>query len=287
MTTIVTHTSPDFDAIGAVWLLLRYTELRDSAVAFVHTGNPDPDVLANAVAVVDTGRVYDPERWRFDHHQFGGSHASQTSATELVWQAIGAPMDIRPLIDLITDCDGRDMRSSDAFASQRVGIHALLSALKAQRLDDRTLLARGMDMLDLIAATLIRHAQAARALAAHTVWVSPDMRVVALLDAPKGATHAAFDQGAELVVFADTTEAHTVAVGCARAHDSTLHCGELVRHAMTIAAPAITAELQRWYQHEAGFFAGRGTAKAPDPTPLTVEIGAIATVLAHVRGALL
>jgi hypothetical protein len=38
-------------------------------------------------------------------------------------------------------------------------------------------------------------------------------------------------------------------------------------------------ELARWYLHEAGFFAGRGTAKAPDPTPLTADFVALCRVL--------
>lgn len=49
---IVTHTSPDWDAIGSVWLLQRYGGLGAQPVAFVNTGAPDVALLAEAVALV-------------------------------------------------------------------------------------------------------------------------------------------------------------------------------------------------------------------------------------------
>lgn len=284
--TIVTHTSPDWDAIGAVWLLQRYVP--DGAgmpVVFVHTGNPDATVLASATYVVDTGRDYDPARGRFDHHQL--ATAGETSATEMVWRwlremARGSSC-VAPIIDLITDADGRCVTSPAATVSRAVGIHAMLSAWKAQQLSDAELLRRGMGVLDDIASTLIARKRAAETLQERVVWKSTDGRVWALLNGSRDATFAAFEEGAALVVFATTTASGTVAVGVQRASEQALDCGALVERALlTCDHGPVAAELRRWYRHPSGFFAGRGTAKAPDPTPLTVDLVTLARALAAV-----
>ena len=51
---IITHVSPDLDALVSVWLLKRYDGMDEASIEFVNTGNPDPDLLAKAEAVVDT-----------------------------------------------------------------------------------------------------------------------------------------------------------------------------------------------------------------------------------------
>lgn len=292
---IVTHTSPDWDAIGAVWQLRRHFGLT-ADIGFVNTGSPDAEVLAQASAVVDTGKIHDPENYRFDHHQFPGAQASATSATELVYlhseEMLAATKSpdagrayLRPIIDLITDADGRNVNSDAARHSRALGIHAQLSAWKAAGLSDAELMQRGMAVLDSIEATLLARWHAAQSLEQHTAWKSPDGRVWTLLNAPRGATAAAFEEGAVLVIFANTTDPATVAVGCQRHNESNVDVGALV--GATMSAPEtgaelraeLRAELARWFRHPAGFFAGRGTAKAPDATPLTADIAELARAL--------
>ena len=55
---IVTHTSPDLDAIASVWLLKRFGNMENEPVGFVNTGNPDQEMLSKAKAVVDTSKVH-------------------------------------------------------------------------------------------------------------------------------------------------------------------------------------------------------------------------------------
>ena len=43
--------------------------------------------------------------------------------------------------------------------------------------------------------------------------------------------------------------------------------------------PAMYAELQSWYRHEAGFFAGRGTAKAPREDTIAVDLADVARAI--------
>lgn len=285
--TIVTHTSPDWDAIGAVWLLKRYGGLADEPVVFVNTGNPDPDTLKRAIAVVDTGRELDPGRGRFDHHQLPGAEANTCCATSLVfhWLKTSAP-DLEwlaPLIDLIYAGDTGQARYG-ADWSRVVGLHALLSAMKLQKPDDHLLLAFCFDLLDMMDAHLRARHEARRTLDAHTVYRSDDGLIVALRDAPPHATSAAHEAGARLVLFQSSSEG-TNAIGMMRGGEQREpHCGELVKAVCdeTIVGPrdeAVVSELLTWYRHEAGFFAGRGTAKAPDPRPIDADLADIARAI--------
>lgn len=277
MKTIVTHISPDWDAIGATWLLKRFV-LTNAEIAFVNTGNPDLSTSESADAVVDTGRVSNPARFRFDHHQLTGPDANATCATSLVYdylRAVGKVDDsLAPLIGLIY---AGDTGKSEANLSRSVGIHALLSCRKARRETDAALMAWGFEVLDDLASHLKARAEARLSLAQHTVFKSPDGLVWALEGAPQGATFAAFEEGARLVVF-HSEQPGTVSVGCMRGGEqSDPHVGDLV--GLVHDNAELQAELERWFRHPAGFFAGRGTAKAPDPTPLTVSIVDIASEL--------
>lgn len=282
---IVTHTSPDFDAIGAVWLLSRFADMNDHEIGYVNTGNPDKAMLDSADAVVDTGREYDPARLRFDHHQLSGRDSADTCAAMMVyawlWDRGTVRSDykaIKPIVDLILSGDtGRTGDGADW--SRRVGIHALLSALKARKASDAELMAAGLSWLDLLASHAIA-AQAARAqLDQHCIYKSDDRLVWALAGAPQGATYAAFEAGARIVIFSSTTP-ESVAVGVMRGGEGQEpHCGELVQKAAYLAQPPLSDELNTWFCHPAGFFAGRGTAKAPDPRPLEAGVAQIAAAL--------
>lgn len=287
---IVTHVAPDWDAIGAVWLLQRYGGLESVDVRFVNTGRPDPDVLDEAAAVVDTGRIYDPLRLRFDHHHLPGAEANATCATQQVyhWLIIARPnVDWSYLGGIVDLIYAGDTGKAEAQESRRRGIHALLSAHKARNATDLGLLAWGMDVLDDLAAHAKARHEAAETLAQHMVYCSADGLLVALKDAPAHASSAAFEVGARLVVFQNESP-ETNAIGVWRSGEwQEPHCGELVRAILdyapairmagvlattTMAAQAVFAELETWYRHSAGFFCGRGTDKAPDPRPITVDL---------------
>ena len=275
---IITHTSPDFDAIGGVWLLKRYGGMADAEVQFVNTGSPDPVVLESANAVVDTGRVFDPGILRFDHHHLPGKLANATCATQMVYNALSdAPAAILPLVTLIY-CG--DTGKPAANESRAVGIHALLSSKKASRtLDDHGLLAYGFELLDTLATGLIAQDAARKNLAAHTVYRSADGLLVALKNAPQGATFAAHEAGARLVVFADYERN---AIGVMRGGEGEdVHCGELVNAVVNdpTAPTDLGSELDTWYRHQAGFFSGRGTAKAPREDAIDIDVRDVAEAI--------
>lgn len=288
---IVTHTSPDWDAIGAVWLLMRFGGMDGADVQFVNTGLPDAALLAQADAVVDTGREYDPARRRFDHHHLPGAEANATCATFQVFQHLapnGELVHLAPLNALILHGD-TGSRLYGADWSRQVGIHALLSvrkARKARKAGDLALLAWGMDILDDLAEHCKARYEARDLLDTHTVYRSDDGLLVALKEAPQHASSAAFEAGARLVLFQHSDPAiPTNAIGIWRAGEwQEPHCGELVRAVCddTIIGPrseAVVSELLTWYRHQAGFFAGRGTAKAPDPRPIIADLADIARAI--------
>jgi len=288
---IVTHTSPDFDAIGSCWLLQRYGGMSDMPIVFVNTGSPDRSLLDNAAAVVDTGRALDSANKRFDHHHLPGAMSNETCATYEVWFALldrnaddvegghyRSLMRLKPMIDLIY---AGDTGNPAANESRRIGIHALLSAQKAKQFGDYAILDYGYALLDNLAASLIAHAESAASLAKHTVYTSADGLVVALKDAPQGATFAAHEAGARLVVFASELPG-TFARGVMRGGEGTdVHCGDLIAEIVESASGGsdLADELSTWFRHEAGFFAGKGTAKAPCAEPMTVDIVDIARAI--------
>lgn len=282
--TIVTHTSPDWDAITSCWLLQRYGGLANAEVRFVNTGAPDPDVLAGAVAVVDTGRVFDPARRRYDHHQ----DAYPDSATARVAADLDTPGWLTPLIALVHHGDFGSPRDG-ADWSRRVGIHAALAGAKLRGLDDTALLAYGYQLLDDIAATLQARHEGASSLERATTWKSDDGLVWAIENGGPGATHAAGELGARLVVYRYATpEADPPRYGfgcwrCGGAEVTTPHVGDLVALALDVAreeeSPAVEVELSRWFRHPVGFFAGWGTDKAPRHEAPAVDAATIARLL--------
>lgn len=283
MTYIVGHVAPDWDCIAALWMLQRFGPFGDAEIKLVNTGTPDPAVLEGAGAVVDTGRQLDPQAWRFDHHQLPGAEANETCAAQQVYFRLifyRNEIDLgylQPLIDLVF---AGDTGKPEAAQSRQIGIHALLSAWKAARWPDEILITWGYEVLDDLAAHLLRAYEARQTLDAHTVYRSADGLLIALDKAPQGATQAAFEAGALLVVWHNPMEA-TVAVGLNRAPESGIHCGELaamVGVAQPLGSP-IETELRSWYKHPSGFFAGRGTPKAPDDRPLAVPVANLAAAL--------
>ena len=110
MKIIVTHLSPDLDAIASVWLIKKYFPDWDSAqIKFVPSGTTLDDQLPDSdknIVHVDTGMG------KFDHHQTN----DYTSATKLVYKyLIGRDLieekEIKPLEKIV-----EYVNSTDHFA---------------------------------------------------------------------------------------------------------------------------------------------------------------------------
>lgn len=265
MSYIATHVSPDWDAIMSCWLLQRHGGFVNAGVVFVNTGSPNPAVLAGATAVVDTGREFDPERRRYDHHQ----DAYADSATARVAADMDTPAWLEPLVAMVHHGDFGSMEYG-AGHSRAVGIHAALAGAKARGLSDAELLSYGYQLLDDVAAALKARHDARVMLESVTAWRSADGLVWAIQDGGPGATHAAGELGARLVVYGYTKAVEggptQYGLGCWRcggAEVATPHVGELALHAAAQAGGSVAAEIAGWFRHPVGFCALSGSDKAP------------------------
>lgn len=300
---IVTHTNLDWDAITGVWLLKRFGGLESADVEFVNTGNPPADLLAGAEAVVDTGQVYDPPRRRFDHHQFPGDQANATCAARQVYEFLRYAIepDISHLESLTDLVFAGDTGRREADFSRELGLHALLSAYKAMYKEvhdvfapDQSVLALGFGLLDMMEFRLRKQVEARAELGEKTVYKSKDGKVWGIKHGSMASSLAAQEQGAVLVVFQGepvTDEAGEVtsnSIGVMRSGEYTSpHVGKLVEAIVEAAGrddadpdnQALALELSSWFKHQAGFFAGRGTGKAPDARPIAVSLAYVARLI--------
>jgi hypothetical protein len=305
MQTIISHFHPDFDSIAATWLLKRFfPPLHEATCVMVNTGHPDEGLLANADAVVDTGKVFDPDRLRFDHHHLDGEEANGTSATWQVFQfllAHGYPVShLGQLAALIMAGDtGKPDYGADW--SRVNGIHALLSGFwrtldknHDDETNDQRVMLYGFEILDTLNLSLKARQDAAANLRDHVVYTSKDDLLWAIKEGGEGATFAAFEAGARLVVFQGNGDGDSSqTIGIMRGGEWTHpNVGELVGAVvdvleegdltLTMDDAALLRELVSWFRHPAGFFTGRGTRKAPDPRPITISLVELAELIDNI-----
>lgn len=297
---IITHTNPDLDAITGVWLLKKFGGLKNEPVLFVNTGNPDPDKLAQAVAVVDTGRTLDIDGLRFDHHHLPGQAANDTCAAKQVYDyLLENNPDLEYLSPLINLVFAGDTGRSEANASRELGLHAILSGYKAwfseqnpdTRLADDVILAYGFGLLDVLEVRLRHQAEAKAELEEKVVYKSDDGLVWAIKYGSTGSTFAAYDAGARVVLFEgeplEVEGGTTYPIGIMRAGEwQEPHVGKLAEDVQREAfnyhdvdVNNIGFELETWFKHPAGFFAGRGTAKAPVFEPGQIDLAMLAKLV--------
>lgn len=298
---IVTHVNPDWDALGASWLLSRFHPATQNAtLAFVSAKSPDEVLLQTATAVVDVGLCLAPEKLRFDHHQDDSDPT--LSATGLVYKYLcdsgiakkhpHALTHIESLIRLINDIDvGR--RWPESEFSFNLGIHGLLSAERfrlSQVVPRDALFAEtakwAFGTLDLLSNKLAYERTQQNELQRKLVYYSEDRKFCA---ARSANAMAAFEAGAHVVLI--------------QASPTYLPSGEITYPITLSRAPGIESpciadvvisilddsslnlshemrkELTRWWQHPAGFYAGRGTTKAPCGDPIAIKLEELAHIV--------
>lgn len=150
----------------------------------------------------------------------------------------------------------------------------------------------GMALLDTLALHLRNQALVKAELAEKIVYQSRDGLVWAIKHGSAGSSFAAFDEGARIVVFEgepiEVEGGMTYPVGIMRAGEwQEPHIGNLVERIRLVTGGcgsgtpelAIWEELGRWFLHPAGFFGGRGTAKAPVFEPVNIDLQQLASFL--------
>lgn len=268
--TIVTHSSPDFDAIAYLWLLKRFIpKFKDAQIKLMPFPQIDQDVLEAADSVGDIGGIYHPDRWRFDHHHLSGNQSTNTCAAMMVWEyLLFLKIDVAYLSDLIEVIHQGDLARTDP-----IGIHALLwgaglqkNPLTGQRLTDMEMIAIGFDLLDRAAAWLKHKTVLSTELDEKTVWKSEDGLIWAIRGGSAALNFAAYDEGARIVVFEgepfETDKGTSYPMGASRAPEwKEPHLGNLIIDVHSDSP--VAQELALWFRHNAGFFTGRGSRKAP------------------------
>lgn len=289
---IITHVAPDLDAALGTWLYRRY--IVDGVVdwGFVPAGTGHE----TAAGVIDTGREYSPYEARYDHHQPELADDRTVCAASLVYDTCRQmPLSpeqreelkaLQPLVELVTA--GDHGRAPDW--SYKIGPHAIAASIRARlRGDDHAMLAALHQLIDDIALSLWMRARVEREFQNHGFPLADNIMLIR--NGSALMTRYALDElKYELVLFVTDSRDQspaTLTVGIQRASESALDCGALVDAMQHRAAQTgdadVVAELERWYRHPSGFFAGRGTAKAPDPSPISERtVQAIASLLVEV-----
>lgn len=149
--TIVTHLSPDLDAIGAIWLLKKFaSEFADAKVEFVPIGKTWKGVAVDSspsVIYVDIGKG------KFDHHQ----RERKTCAAGLVWKWLGEKRAallkdkaLVRLVDLVCEIDhfGECFWPKAASDRYEIGLVSEIQGLKLFGKTDKEITEFGLTALD-------------------------------------------------------------------------------------------------------------------------------------------
>jgi hypothetical protein len=282
---VVTHMRPDADAALAAWIVSRYlvpVEAQDRiAYAFVpagHSFTPEETDPPPIVIEVDTGGG------PFDHHDPLRSRDKTVSAASLTYQAAleaGNPVvHLKPLVDVVVAGD----HGLAPEWSRLLGVHALISVLRNRYGDQDEKALRAMfEVFDLLEQSLAMHASLESEFQRCATHVSD--RVAYIAGGSSAITRYALDEkGYDIILFESGVQIRSdgrpsVAVGIQRAEGAPIDCRELVQRIRAIAMnpseappPGLVEEIDGWYCHPSGFFAGRGTAKSlANPSPLNAS----------------
>jgi hypothetical protein len=163
---IVTHRSPDLDAIGAVWLLKRFlsAEYADAAVLFVPAGQVLTAEVAAQFAVPLTKVTHvDTGMGEYDHHQ-PSRGGKRICASSLVYDLICKIQKdklydraLRYLVEYITAIDHFEEASWPDADDPRYQLmaHGIIAGAKnSGQYDDDALLRFGCELLDATYAAL-------------------------------------------------------------------------------------------------------------------------------------
>jgi len=275
MKTIITHSSPDYDAITFIWLMMKFEpNFNDAQIQFMPLSAIDQQVLNAADAVGDIGGKYDQSTLRFDHHHFPGAQATSTCAAKMAWEWLISQqgLDLKYLAPLI-----EEIHQGDLARTPLVGLHSQMFGWKASAreadiiLSDQEIFSYGAHCLNQIEFWLKHKAENRIALADKVVWKSKDNLIWAIRGGSASLSFAAYDEGAKVVIFQGTpinlSDGNiSYPMGASRAPEwQEPDLGKLVQYILANHShSSIYKELSRWFRHQAGFFTGRGGEKAPD-----------------------
>lgn len=157
---LVTHTSPDLDAIASVWLFKRFlsADFGDASIWFVPAGESLAPEQAAQLGIMAKDVVHTDTGWgEFDHHQPERS-GTRTCATKLVYDHLCriqrdklSDQALQFLVEYVTQIDHFEDCCWPSAADFRYDllIHGLIDGAKGTgQYDDQSLLQFGFSLLN-------------------------------------------------------------------------------------------------------------------------------------------
>ncbi len=265
---IVTHFSPDLDAIGAIWLLKRFDKnFADAVVTFATIGQTyreEPVDSNQDIVHVDTGYG------RFDHHQL----SERTSATKVIWESLGLSDEpLKRLVAVINDVDNAiDLQWPEAMMDRTEFllaniIHGWKQAYPGQ---DQNFVTWGLVCLDGVYKTLCDKAEAEKLLKEGTRFKTRWGDGIALTTANDTVLTLGEKQGASIVVRQDPKINHLRVYSRADKGVDLTQAYEAVKK----QDPEAT-----WFLHSSKCLLLNGSRKDPKMKPTKLSLEEIITIL--------
>lgn len=270
---IKTHQFVDLDAVFSAWLVNRFILWNEAEIVFDRNA---ADIEFDAV--VDCGGVHDGALLRFDHHMTG---YEQESAANLVYRWLqesnveqhepNAIAALAPLVELVHDGDlGRNTPAVQQ--SRRFGLHALISGWKANKKTDQEIYDQIAPMFEMFFQREQENERARLYLIEQPTYSSGDVEYQIHIDAPRGATQMAYEQGVNTIFYFNEDGSRGVV---RRSDCANINVANAVHQAQATAGAtiygetqAMALELSLWFQHPAGWMSGVSPKGGDMPAPL-------------------
>ena len=272
--TIVTHISPDLDAIAASWLIKRYLPNWESADhAFVPAGetldNEPVDSKPNIIHV-DTGLG------RFDHHQL----KVRSSATKRVFDYLAEEGHIKEkdilavehMVLIVTEIDNFGEVHFPDPTNDRYSfcLHEFVYPLRGLLSSDKELINMVFLILDSIIFTVKNNIQAKKDIEAGLVMNTAWGKTVVMETKNEGAVKYALKSGYEMVVRRDPQTNHVrIKTQPNKKYDLTALYKKILK-----ADPSAT-----WFLHISKNMLLNGSSKKPDSVPSSLSLKRLIAIL--------
>lgn len=277
MKLIVTHISPDLDAIASSWLVKRYLPGWESAEhAFVPAGETyegkDPDENPEIIHV-DTGRG------RFDHHQF----RERLSATLRVFEFLVAEKHIKKkdlpaiseMVTFITEIDnfGEVRFPEPAHIRYNFCLHEFIYPLRGQLSSDHELMYMTILILDSILFTVKNSLKAEEEMKTGAIIQTSLGKTLIMETRNEAAVKYALKKGYDLVVRRDPENG---SIRIKTQPDDRFDLSKLSEIIMREDPDAT------WFLHESKNMLLNGSSKNPNSIPSKLSLARLIAILRRV-----
>lgn len=275
--TIVTHISPDQDAIGSSWLIKRYLPEWESAEhAFVPAGQTldgkDPDADPNIIHV-DTGLG------KFDHHQL----TERTSATKRVFDYLAEEgyikekdlIAIEHMVLFITEIDNfGEVHFQDPNSTRYAFcLHEFIYPLRSQLTSDTELVSMVFLILDSILFTVKNNIKAEEEMKEGLILKTKWGKTLVMETKNEAAIKYALKSGYELVIRKDPESGH---VRIKTLPDEKYDLTKLYKKILKVDGKA------SWFLHSSKNMLLNGSSKAPDSVPSGLSLKRIVEIVKEI-----